>query len=381
MNRKPDLAGLLPVLFSFFVMGFVDVVGVATSYVKADFALSDRIANLLPMMVFLWFAVGSLPAGMLMGRIGRRRTVMVSAAVTFVAMLLPLVGYTFPVVLTAFALLGIGNTLLQVSLNPLLADVAGQSRTTSMLTLGQFVKAICSMAGPVLVGTAAGAWGDWRLVFPLYAAVTLLSWLWMSRLKVEETRSEAVGIRGVGALLADGRMLMLLSVIVVSVGFEIGLMTAVPKYLSACCSLPLDRAAVGCSLYYMARTAGAFGGAMILARVSPHRFLTGTVALALGALGLFMAASDATVLFAALFVLGLCCANVFAIAFSAALGALPGRADEVSALMIMGVAGGALLPPVMGVVADMSGQWASLFVPVGALLYLFAVSLRLKNNK
>ncbi|HIW65158.1 MAG TPA: MFS transporter, partial [Candidatus Alistipes intestinipullorum] len=175
MNRKTSVAGLLPVLFSFFVMGFVDVVGVATSYVKSDFALNDRIANLLPMMVFLWFAVCSLPTGMLMGRIGRKRTVMASAAVTFVAMLLPMVAYSFPVVLTAFALLGIGNTMLQVSLNPLLADVAGASRATSMLTLGQFIKAICSMLGPVLVGVAAGVWGNWRLIFLLYAGKSSVS--------------------------------------------------------------------------------------------------------------------------------------------------------------------------------------------------------------
>ena len=245
-------------LFSFFVMGFVDVVGVATSYVKADFSLSDRIANLLPMMVFLWFAVCSLPTGVLMGRIGRKRTVMASAAVTFVAMLLPLADYSFPVVLTAFALLGIGNTMLQVSLNPLLADVAGEARATSMLTLGQFIKAVCSMLGPVLVGVAAGVWGNWRLIFPLYALITLLSWLWMARLKVDESHSEPVGARGVRTLLTDGYILMLLSVIVLSVGFEIGLMTAVPKYLSERCSLPLDRAAMGCSLYYLARTAGTF---------------------------------------------------------------------------------------------------------------------------
>ena len=91
MNRKTSVAGLLPVLFSFFVMGFVDVAGVATSYVKSDFALNDRIATLLPLLVFLWFAVCSLPPGMLRGRIGRKRTVMASAAVTFVAMLLPMV--------------------------------------------------------------------------------------------------------------------------------------------------------------------------------------------------------------------------------------------------------------------------------------------------
>lgn len=380
MNRKNDLAGLSPVLFSFFVMGFVDVVGVATSYVKADFALSDRIANLLPMMVFLWFAVCSLPTGILMGRIGRKRTVMASAVVTFAAMLLPLVDYTFPVVLTAFALLGVGNTMLQVSLNPLLADVAGEARATSMLTLGQFIKACCSMLGPVLVGAAAGVWGCWRLIFPLYAFITLLSWLWMSRLSVDESRSETAGARGVRNVLSDRYLLMLLSVIVLSVGFEIGLMTAVPKYLSERCPLSLERAAMGCSLYYMARTAGTFGGAVILARISSRRFLTVSLALALVALALFMTAADATWLFAALFVLGLCCANIFAIVFSAALKSAPGRTNEVSALMIMGVAGGALLPPVMGVIADMSGQRASLFVPGVALLYMFAASLKLKNN-
>ena len=98
-----------------------------------------------------------------------------------------------------------------------------------MLTLGQFIKAVCSMLGPVLVGVAAGVWGNWRLIFPLYALITLLSWLWMARLKVDESHSEPVGARGVRTLLTDGYILMLLSVIVLSVGFEIGLMTAVPK--------------------------------------------------------------------------------------------------------------------------------------------------------
>lgn len=380
MNRKNNLAGLLPVLFSFFVMGFADLVGVATSYVKADFALSDRVANLLPLMVFLWFAVFSLPTGVLMGRIGRRRTVMASAAVTFVAMLLPLVDYTFPVVLAAFALLGIGNTMLQVSLNPLLADVAGEARTTSMLTFGQFIKAVCAMLGPVLVGAAAGVWGNWRLIFPLYALITLLSWVWMLRLKVDESRSEAVSVRGIRSLLADRYVWMLLSIIVLGVGFEIGLTTVVPKYFTERCALPLDRAAMGCSLYYMARTVGTFGGAVILARMSSRRFLTVSMAVALAALVLFMTATDATLLFAALFVLGLSCANIFSIAFSAALRSAPDRANEVSGLMIMGVAGGALLPPVMGVVADMSSQWASLFVLALALLCILAASLKLKTD-
>ena len=96
-------AVILPVLFGFFVMGFVDVVGIATNYVKKDFALSDTLANLLPMMVFLWFAVCAIPAGMLMGRIGRRNTVLVSMGITAVAMLIPMCGYEFVPLLIAFA--------------------------------------------------------------------------------------------------------------------------------------------------------------------------------------------------------------------------------------------------------------------------------------
>ena len=378
-NNNYSTGKLLPVLFGFFVMGFCDVVGISTSYVQQDFALNETLAGFIPSMVFIWFLLLSIPAALVMNRIGRKKMVQASNLITIVGMLIPFIDYNLATCMAAFALLGIGNTMLQVSLNPLLADVAGEARATSMLTLGQFIKAVCSMLGPVLVGVAAGVWGNWRLIFPLYALITLLSWLWMARLKVDESHSEPVGARGVRTLLTDGYILMLLSVIVLSVGFEIGLMTAVPKYLSERCSLPLDRAAMGCSLYYLARTAGTFGGAVVLSRISSRRFLTVSMLLALVALGLFMTAADATVLFAALFVLGLCCANVFAIAFSAALKSAPGRANEVSALMIMGVAGGALLPPLMGVVADLSGQWASLFVPGVALLYMLVASLKLKN--
>lgn len=380
MNKDFRISRLLPVLFSFFVMGFVDVVGISTSYVKADFGLSDTLSNLLPMSVFLWFAVCSLPTGALMNRIGRRRTVMLSAAVTFAAMLLPLASYTFPVTLAAFAMLGIGNTMLQVSLNPLLTDVTDRRRLTSMLTLGQFIKAVSSTLGPVLAGAAAGIWGDWRLIFPVYAAATLLSWVWLLCVDIPSAPKVEGTVKGLSALLGNGYLLMLLAVIVLSVGFEIGLMTAVPKYLNERCAMPLDKAGLGCSLYYVARTVGTFAGAVVLSRVSSRRFLTATMLLALAAMAVFIGSSESHVLFAALFALGLLCANVFAIALSAALEFAPAQANAVSALMIMGVAGGALLPPVMGVVADLGGQAASLYVPAAALACILFASLKLKTD-
>ena len=132
MNKQNSKA-IYPILFGFFVMGFADVVGIATNYVKVDFSLSDTLANLIPMMVFLWFALFSIPTGVMMGKLGRRNTVVIALAVTALAMLLPLFFYDFACILLAFALLGIGNTILQVSLNPMVANVVSPDRITSVL--------------------------------------------------------------------------------------------------------------------------------------------------------------------------------------------------------------------------------------------------------
>jgi FHS family L-fucose permease-like MFS transporter len=371
---------LFPILFSFFVMGFVDVVNISTSYVKADFALNDKTANLLPMMVFLWFAVCSLPVGILMNHIGRRKTVIISLVLTVIAMLLPLTSYSFIIVLLAFALLGISNTILQVSLNPLLTDVINKERMTSMLTLGQFIKAISSTLGPIIIGLAVSLTGNWKIVFPVYAAITILPLIWLWLTPVEEHDSVKV-TKGSGLKLVfgDGYLMLLFSVIVLIVGFEIGLMTSTPKFLAEHFSLSLDKGGLGCSLYYVARTTGTFIGAIILARISSGRFLTYSIGGAIVALLLFMYTGNLYIAFGALFLLGLLCANVFAIILSKALQYKPDCANEISAVIIMGVAGGALFPPVMGIISDMSNQFVSLFVLLVSLAYIFLVSLKLKK--
>lgn len=377
-----NLTALLPLLFSFFVMGFVDVVGIATSYVKQDFSLNDKLANLLPMMVFLWFAVCSLPTGILMGKIGRKKTVLISAAVTSVGMLVPLIDYSFITVLIAFALLGIGNTILQVSLNPLLTNVVSKDKITSMLTLGQFIKAICSFLGPVLVSFAAGALGNWKFIFPTYALLTIFSFVWLvftpiSEQIVPEKQHEGGKIM---SLLKNKYLLTLFSVIILIVGFEIGLMTAVPKYLQEHFALPLEKGAWGCSLYYIARTIGTFAGSILLAKVSSRKFFVISMVIAVLSFAAFMFASESWVVFVCLFMVGLSCANVFPIVFSDALQSDQTKVNEISALMIMGVAGGALIPPVMGAIADVANQFASLFVLLVILSYmLFTAAFIIKK--
>lgn len=379
-KKNRTISQLIPVLFAFFVMGFVDVVGISTSYVKNDFGLNDKLANLLPMMVFLWFAVCSLPTGLLMGRLGRKKTVLLSSFITGAGMLLPLISYSFPIVLIAFALLGIGNTILQVSLNPLLLDVVSKEKVTGMLTLGQFIKAISSTLGPVIAGIAAGIWGNWQLIFLVYAITTCLSGIWIVITPVSETtqKTNTQTFGDIFSLFKNSRLALAFSVILLIVGFEIGLMTAVPKYLLERCNWPIEQGGLGCSLYFLARTLGTFIGSFLLVRYSSRRFLIGNMIGAFIAFGVFMTTGHLTAMLVSLFLVGLCCANVFPIMFSAAIQSDPPNANNISAMMIMGVSGGAILPLIMGAIADVSSQQASLLVPFAALLYIMYVSVKMK---
>lgn len=356
-------------------MGFVDVVGISTNYVKQDFALSDTLANLLPMMVFLWFAVFSVPTGLLMNKLGRKKTVLISMAFTLAAMLIPLIAYQFTIVLIAFALLGIGNTILQVSLNPLLTNVVRGERLTSSLTLGQFIKAIASFLGPVISGLAAASFGNWKFIFPIFAFVTLISsiWLLLTPIEEEKTLNATSSFKLSFSLLKDPLILMLFIGILFVVGIDVGLNTTVPKFLMERCHLPLDKAGLGTSLYFAARTIGSFAGAILLLKFSTRKFFIFSMIISLAAMFVMLFSASMWGILLMVFLLGLSLANVFSIIFSIALRKRPDRANEMSGLMIMGVAGGAIFPLLMGFVSDSSKTQAGglivLFVAMGYLMY------------
>jgi fucose permease len=382
MNKETSLSKVLPVMFAFFIMGFVDVVGISTSYVKQDFNLSDSLANLLPMMVFLWFAIFSIPTGLMMNKIGRKNTVLISMVVTLIAMLVPLASYNFTVVLIAFAFLGIGNTILQVSMNPLLTNVVRGDRLTSSITLGQFVKAIASLLGPVIAGYAAGKLGNWKLIFPFFGGITILSGLWLllTPIKREQSTVKPLSFISCLSLLKDPAILMFFFGILLVVGIDVGLNTSIPKYLMERTGLPLEKAGLGTSLYFAARTLGAFIGAILLVKVSGRRFYIVSMVAALIAMGFMLSFSTLWVILTMVSVLGFTIANIFPIIFSNALRKKPGQENEVSGLMIMGVAGGAIIPPLMGLVADFTNQTGALIVLLLSILYLLYSAIRLKEE-
>lgn len=377
MNKEISLRKILPVMFGFFIMGFVDIVGVSTSYVKNDFAgMNDTMVNLISLSCFLWFFLLSIPTGMLMNRIGRKKTVLLSFALHVAAMIVPLAAYDFTAVLIAFALIGIGNTLLQVSLNPLVTNVIAGDKLTGTLTLGQFVKAVSSFLGPIIAATVTGSFLGWKMIFPIYAAISLLAlvWLWLTPIAEQKVASADISIGHTFSLLKDKYIVAFFIDILVLVGVDVGMGITFPKLLMERCNLPLTDAGMGNSVYFFARTVGAFLGGILLMKLPERKFFTASVFVALAGLAGMIFLHGLWSILACVAVFGIGYANLFSIIFSISMQRVPERVNEVSALLIVGVAGGAVIPPVLGVITDAFGSQGAAIIAL-SVVWLYLVFL------
>lgn len=386
METKTNNVGkLVPIMFAFFAMGFVDMVGTATNYVKADFSLSDTMANFLPSMVFLWFFFLSVPTSLLMNKIGRRKTVLVSLLVTVLALIVPLLGYNYPMMLVSFCLLGIGNTLMQVSLNPLISCIVKGDKLASSLTFGQFVKAIASFIAPILASWAAVKFGNWRILYLIFLVIAVIAtaYLWLTKVEEDKSAAETSGFFDVIKLLGVPSVLMLFCGIIAHVGIDVGVNTAAPKILMERLGLPLSEAAIATSVYFLFRTLGCFSGSFILAKWNVKKFFAISVAMmVLSMIGLFVCQSKIGI-YIAIALVGYGNSNIFPTVFSQALLSRPDKANEMSGLMIMGLIGGTIFPLLMGVLSDLLGSQIGsvIVISVGVAYLIFLAAKFLKSQK
>lgn len=383
MKQKSVYASLLPVMLAFFCMGFVDLVGVASNYVKADLTLSDTEANLFPSMVFFWFLLFSVPTGVLMGKIGRRKTVIISLVVTALSLVVPMLSYSYTSMLVSFSLLGIGNTLMQVSLNPLLSTIVKGDKLASSLTFGQFVKAIASFIAPIIMARAALMFDNWRLLFPLFMVIAILATLWLGFTSIQEEKNDSknASFKECFALLGNKFILLCFLGIMCHVGIDVGVNATAPKILMERLGMSLQDATYSTSVYFLFRTIGCFAGAFILARFSPKKFFAISVAcMILSMIGFFI--FDAKIaLYIAIALVGFGNSNVFSIIFSQALLQNPDKKNETSGLMIMGLFGGTIFPFFMGLATDsLSSQVGALAVMSIGVVYLLFMSFKLKED-
>lgn len=385
-TKSSSLPKLLPLMLCFFAMGFVDLVGIASNYVKADLNLTDSQANIFPSLVFFWFLIFSVPTGMLMNRIGRKKTVLLSLVVTFVSLLLPIFGDGYMLMLVSFSLLGIGNALMQTSLNPLLSNIVSGERLASSLTFGQFVKAIASFLAPYIA-----MWGalqaipsmglGWRVLFPIYMLIAVVAILWLGATSIAEEKEEGRPSTFGECLALLGKPFILLCFlgIMCHVGIDVGTNTTAPKILMERLGMTLADAGFATSLYFIFRTAGCFLGAFILRKVSSRTFFAVSVLCMLAAMAGLFVFQDKTMIYVCIALIGFGNSNVFPIIFSQALLTMPQKQNEVSGLMIMGLFGGTVFPLAMGLASDAVGQSGAVAVMTVGVVYLFFYMLKMKR--
>jgi FHS family L-fucose permease-like MFS transporter len=380
---KVNMKQILPVFMSFIVMGFVDIVGVSAGYAQKDFNLTDSVAQLIPSMAFVWFFLLSVPTGLLLDRYGKKKILNIGMGVTGLGMALPMVTYlseslySFPLMLVAFILLGIGNTIVQVSANPLLHDVTPVAKFSSFMSLTQFVKAIISLIGPIIATLMASSMGDWKLVFAVYAITSFLAVFWLYVTKIDETKTDKKPATFSSCFKLLGNPLVLLMVlgIFLVVGSDVGMNSNIANYLQKNFDISLEAASRGISIYFAALMISRFLGAVLLNFVKPKPFLILTTLLAIvGAVGMVLAPTDLMGKIC-IFVVGLGAGNLFPLIFSITVNKLPERVNEISGLMIMAVSGGAIIPPLMGLVSQKMGGSASIFVVIGCMIYILMAGL------
>lgn len=384
-NQQIKIGKLIPVMLCFFAMGFVDLVGIASNYVKEDLGLTDSQANIFPSLVFFWFLIFSVPTGILMNRIGRKKTVLLSLVVTLFSLMLPIFGDSYGIMLCSFSLLGIGNALMQTSLNPLLSNIISGNKLASSLTFGQFVKAIASFLAPYIAMWGATAsvptFGlDWRILFPVYMIVAIIAIVWLGATPIDEEKPDkASGFLNCVKLLANPFILLCFIGIMCHVGIDVGTNTTAPKILMERHSMTLDDASFATSLYFIFRTLGCFSGSIILQKVSSKKFFLLSAVCMLAAMAGLFVSNLKIVIYIAIALIGFGNSNIFSIIFSQALLSMPDKKNEISGLMIMGLFGGTVFPFFMGFASDAFGQDGAVAVMTVGVIYLIFYTLKIKH--
>lgn len=384
-NKNNYIARMVPVMLCFFAMGFVDLVGTASNYVQKDLGLTDSQANLFPSLVFFWFLIFSVPTGMLMNKIGRKKTVLISLIVTAVSLFIPAFGDSYAVMLISFSLLGIGNAIMQTSLNPLVSNLISGDKLASTLTFGQFVKAIASFLAPIIA-----AWGattmmptfglGWRALFVIYAVISFLSISLLAATPIDEEKPDkATGIVECLRLLGKPFIFLCFLGIMCHVGIDVGTNTTAPKIIMERLGLPLEEAGFATSVYFIFRTAGCFLGAFILRSMSPKLFFAISVAMMLAGMVILFVCNTLAPLYVGIGLIGFGNSNIFSVVFSQALMYTPNERNEVSGLMIMGLFGGTVFPLAMGYAADALGQAGAVAVMTVGVIYLMYYTLKIRK--
>jgi fucose permease len=370
----------LPIFFAFFVMGFVDAVGTLVGFARDEYHLSGFVAGLLPFFGFIAFALFSVPGGVLMDKRGKKFLMLLSLAIVLVGEALPALATGYVLLVAAIFLIGIGMTLLQVAGNPIMRDVSEEGRFARNLTFAQFVKGLGSIAGPAVAIALVSHGHAWNSIFRVFGVVVAVTLAGVALLKVEERKGEdrpPASIATSFSLLRHPYVFLMILGLFLYVGAEVGVNSWIATFLKEKFQFDLGRLATGgIAFFFVALSIGRLIGSAVLTFMSARQFLLVTAGLSvLGTLGIMLGSREVAV--GSIFLTGLGFGNVFPLVFSILIDRMPERSSELSGLLCMAIAGGAVMPLLMGAANDaFSSVTAAMAVPFLCCLYILFLALR-----
>ncbi len=395
MTQPSENAGYkaIPIFLAFLCMGFGDAVGPLVSLVEDSFNLTNFQAQLISLSGFIMFGILSIPLGILQDRKGKKYIMNLGLIIALVGLLVPVFnGMYGPVVsvedatmnkflilLGAILLLGAGATTLQVVGNPIMRDVSPEGKYSSNLSFAQSVKAVGSSLGFLLPPIAIQFLGlDWSILFPIYSILILINLVWFNAVKFEEPAEkgeQAASLKSCFSLLKNNYVLLMVSGIFFYVGAEVCLSTEVPVLLKRSFGLEEFGLWIAWALFFLPILIGRFTGGIILRWLNPRKFLLITVLISvIGMLLIFL--NIKVVTFISIILVGLGFANIFPLIFSITVDKMPERTNELSGLMVTAIVGGALIPPIMGILIDLTSITFAFIVPLIAILYILFLALK-----
>ncbi len=159
------------------------------------------------------------------------------------------------------------------------------------------------------------------------------------------------------------------------VGAEVSMSSGVPILVKEEFGIAEFGLWVAWALFFLPILIGRFTGGIILRHLKPGLFLLITVIISLTGLILMFLGSQ-VITFICIVLIGLGFANVFPLIFSITVDKMPERSNELSGLMVTAIVGGAILPPIMGFVADLTTVLTGFVIPLFAIVYILIITLK-----
>lgn len=396
------------ILFIFFVISFLtNILGPIIPDIIRSFSLGLGMAGFLPFSFFVAYGIMSVPAGLLIEKYSEKKVILLAFILALIGALLFAMFPVFAVALPSLFLIGIGMAMLQVAINPLLRQSGGEENFAFYSVLAQFVFGLASFLSPQLYSylvnnlhTAKTSFVlnilnpivpqqlEWASLYWVFAAMVVIVILIIALIrfpKVELTADEKIETgKAFSDLLRNKQVILFFIGIFAYVGTEQGIANWASKFLQTYHGIdPATQGADVISYFWGLLTLGCLLGLLLLKLIDSRKVL---IVFAIGAIIALAAAlfGTAGIALYAFPISGFFLSVMWGVIFSLGLNSVTMHHGTYSGILCTAILGGAVVPLLIGGIADLIGlrfAMILLFVTLGYILSIGIWAKPLVSNK